>query len=140
MEQPPLNGHGDNNSQEDSYQDVYRKFQRSFQFDSFFNLIFASFFSWIGVLIASAFITYIVNNWRMGTVDPNICVSDRGRLTALIISLLFGSTGADRFYLGYPVSACFKALLGGFFHIWWIIDLISLWMGAFYDVNGCILK
>ncbi|GAA5799382.1 hypothetical protein HPULCUR_004796 [Helicostylum pulchrum] len=132
MEPSPLLGHGDNNTQEESYQEMYSKFQRTFQVASFFN--------WICILIASAFITYIVNNWKMEMVDPDTCISDRDRRIALVISLLFGAAGADRFYLGYPISACFKSVLGGIFNVWWIIDLVRLWMGVFYDANGCILK
>lgn len=84
-EPSPSLGHSDNHTQEESYQEMYSKFQRTFQVSSFFN--------WICILIASAFITYIANNWRMKTIDPDICISDRDRRIALIVSLLFGSAG-----------------------------------------------
>lgn len=106
-----------------------------------------------------SFITYIANNWGMETIDPDICISDRDRRVALIISSLFGTAGkmyvmyafkfiytnsvilgANRFYLGYPISACIKSVLERAFNVWWIVDLVRLWMGVFYDANGCILK
>jgi tetratricopeptide (TPR) repeat protein len=60
--------------------------------------------------------------------------------TALILSILLGMLGIDRFYLGYTKSALWKFFTGGGFYIWWIIDIIKIANNTLKDVNGRTLQ
>lgn len=47
-------------------------------------------------------------------------------VVALILSILVGSLGVDRFYMGYVGTGILKLLTMGGFGIWWLIDLILI--------------
>ena len=47
-------------------------------------------------------------------------------IVALILSILVGSIGVDRFYMGYIETGILKLITGGGFGIWWLIDLILI--------------
>ena len=51
---------------------------------------------------------------------------DKKWLTALLLSILIGSLGVDRFYMGYVGLGILKLLTFGGFGIWWLIDLILI--------------
>ena len=51
---------------------------------------------------------------------------DKKWVVALILSILVGSLGVDRFYMGYIGTGILKLLTGGGFGIWWLIDLILI--------------
>jgi TM2 domain-containing membrane protein YozV len=51
------------------------------------------------------------------------------KTTALILSILLGGIGVDRFYLGYTGLGILKLLTGGGFGVWWIIDIVLIAMG-----------
>ena len=51
---------------------------------------------------------------------------DKSFLVALLLSILVGSLGVDRFYLGYIGLGLLKLLTLGGFGIWWLIDLIMI--------------
>lgn len=51
-------------------------------------------------------------------------------LVAVILSLLLGGLGGDRFYLGCIGTGILKLLTFGGFGIWYIIDLIRLLTGS----------
>lgn len=42
---------------------------------------------------------------------------------SLVLSVLLGELGADRFYIGNPGLGVLKLITGGGFGIWWIIDM-----------------
>lgn len=44
-------------------------------------------------ILATAATTYFLNYEKMNTVDPNSCISNRDRKSAIILSLLFGAVG-----------------------------------------------
>lgn len=46
--------------------------------------------------------------------------------TMLIISILAGSIGVDRFMLGDTGLGILKLLTGGGCYIWWLIDIINI--------------
>jgi TM2 domain-containing membrane protein YozV len=47
-------------------------------------------------------------------------------ITALLLSILLGSFGVDRFYMGYIGTGILKLITFGGFGIWWLIDLILI--------------
>ena len=56
--------------------------------------------------------------------------------TALLLCFFFGSLGIHRIYTGYIFLGVLQFLTGGGFGIWSFVDLISLWLNKFKDVNG----
>ena len=55
---------------------------------------------------------------------------------ALILSIIFGWFGIDRFYLGYPLVGLVKLLTFGCFGILWIADIICIATGKLKPNNG----
>ena len=53
----------------------------------------------------------------------------KDKTTALILSILLGGIGVDRFYLGYTGMGILKLLTGGCFGILWLIDIINIATG-----------
>ena len=47
-------------------------------------------------------------------------------LTALLLSIIVGSLGIDRFYLGYIGTGILKLITFGGFGVWWLIDVILI--------------
>jgi len=47
-------------------------------------------------------------------------------IVALLLSILLGSLGIDRFYMGYIGTGILKLITFGGFGIWWLIDLILI--------------
>lgn len=58
------------------------------------------------------------------------------KTTALILSILLGELGIDRFYLGYTGLGLLKLITVGGFGIWWIIDIISIAAGKMRTRSG----
>lgn len=44
----------------------------------------------------------------------------------LIMSILFGGLGVDRFIMGHIGLGILKLITGGGFGIWWLIDIILI--------------
>lgn len=53
----------------------------------------------------------------------------KDKTIALILSILLGGLGVDRFYLGYTGMGVLKLLTGGCFGILWIIDIVNIATG-----------
>ncbi len=51
---------------------------------------------------------------------------DKKWLTALLLSILIGSLGVDRFYMGHVGLGILKLITFGGLGIWWLIDLILI--------------
>ncbi|KAI8637528.1 hypothetical protein BD408DRAFT_424415 [Parasitella parasitica] len=92
---------------------------------------------WVSTIVITALITYLANANK--EYPPDICISDRERTSAVILSVFFGTLGADRFYLGYVLLGVLKLLTGGLGGIWWTVDLVLLAMNSITDKNGCRL-
>lgn len=60
----------------------------------------------------------------------------KNKTTALILSILVGGLGVDRFYLGYTGIGVLKLLTGGVFGILWLVDLIRIATGSLLPANG----
>ncbi len=60
----------------------------------------------------------------------------KNKTTALILSILVGGLGVDRFYLGYTGLGVLKLLTGGVFGILWLIDIIRIATGSLLPADG----
>ncbi|MEA5060440.1 hypothetical protein SDC9_186328 [bioreactor metagenome] len=60
----------------------------------------------------------------------------KSKTTALILSILLGEIGVDRFYLGYVGLGILKLITVGGFGIWWLIDIIMIATGKMTDKAG----
>lgn len=60
----------------------------------------------------------------------------KNKTTALILSILVGGLGVDRFYLGYTGMGVLKLLTGGCFGILWIIDIVNIATGKLLPADG----
>lgn len=78
--------------------------------------------------------------------DGQTCVyRQRDGLTALLLSIFVGGLGVDWFYLscgigGYIAAGVFKLLTVGGLGIWWVVDIIRIACGVFWDGNGIPLS
>lgn len=60
----------------------------------------------------------------------------KNKTTALILSVLVGGLGVDRFYLGYTGLGILKLLTAGCFGILYIIDIINIATGNLLPADG----
>jgi TM2 domain-containing membrane protein YozV len=60
----------------------------------------------------------------------------RSFLVALLLTILLGTLGIDRFYLGKVGTGLLKLLTAGGFGIWWLIDIILIATGTMTDKWG----
>ncbi len=63
-------------------------------------------------------------------------MSDKSRLTALLLCIYFGVFGGHRFYVGKTGTAIVWLLTLGVLGIGFLVDLILILTGSFYDVSG----
>ena len=62
--------------------------------------------------------------------------SDKDWTTLLILSVLLGGLGVDRFYAGHIGLGVLKLLTLGACGIWALIDIILVATGKFSDADG----
>ncbi len=60
----------------------------------------------------------------------------KSKITALILSILTGGLGIDRFYLGYTGMGILKLLTGGCFGVLYIIDIVNIATGKLLPADG----
>lgn len=60
----------------------------------------------------------------------------KNKTTALILSVLVGGLGIDRFYLGYTGMGILKLLTGGCLGILYIIDIVNIATGNLCPADG----
>jgi hypothetical protein len=63
-------------------------------------------------------------------------VSDRSRLTALLLGVPLGIFGAHRFYAGKVGSGVAMLCTLGGLGLWWLADCVVIATGEFRDANG----
>ena len=60
----------------------------------------------------------------------------KNKTTALILSVLLGGLGVDRFYLGYTGMGVLKLLTAGCFGVLYILDIINIATGKLLPADG----
>lgn len=67
-------------------------------------------------------------------------LSNRNWNTALLLSILLGIFGADRFYVGRTGLGILKLLTFGGYFVWWVVDVIFLLQGRMKDDLGKLVR
>ena len=62
--------------------------------------------------------------------------TDKDWTVLLILSILLGGLGVERFYAGSIGLGILKLLTAGGCGIWWLVDIIMIVTGGFKDGNG----
>ncbi|MCR2808021.1 TM2 domain-containing protein [Paenibacillus soyae] len=66
--------------------------------------------------------------------------SEKSFVAALILSILLGTLGIHRFYVGKIGTGILQLLTMGGFGIWALVDIIMIAVGSFKDKQGHVLK
>ena len=77
--------------------------------------------------------------WFNATEVPGL-FSEKEWLVALLLSLVLGYFGVDRFYLGHVGLGVLKLITLGGLGIWYVVDLILIATGGMRDSNGLPLR
>ena len=56
----------------------------------------------------------------------DVVKKDKSWIAALLISILIGTLGIDRFFMGYIGLGILKLITFGGFGVWWLIDVILI--------------
>jgi TM2 domain-containing membrane protein YozV len=72
--------------------------------------------------------------------EDDFDISDKNRLLAALLALVFGVFGAHRFYVGKTGTAVVQLLSAGGLGIWFFIDFIIILFGEFKDADGFKIK
>ncbi|HEV2495358.1 MAG TPA: TM2 domain-containing protein [Terriglobia bacterium] len=75
-----------------------------------------------------------------GPVGAPGASQEKDWLVALLLSILVGTLGVDRFYLGYVGLGIVKLLTAGGCGIWWIVDIILIATNKMTDAQGRPLR
>lgn len=60
----------------------------------------------------------------------------KSKTTALLLSIIVGGLGVDRFYLGYTGMGVLKLLTGGCFGVIYVLDIINIATGKLTPADG----
>jgi len=70
------------------------------------------------------------------TKEAGEAKSTKSKVVLIILSILLGWLGVDRFFAGRIGLGILKLLTGGGFYLWWLIDIILAIMGLQKDSHG----
>jgi len=73
-------------------------------------------------------------NEAQGTATPPAAGKDW--LVTLLLAILLGTLGVDRFYTGHMGLGILKLITCGGAGIWWVIDIILVVNGSYKDKDG----
>ena len=79
------------------------------------------------------------NNTNNTMGQGNMGKSDKDFLVLVLLAVLVGPLGFDRFYLGKYGTGVLKLITGGGFLIWWLIDLFLIVTGKMTDAEGRVV-
>jgi TM2 domain-containing membrane protein YozV len=88
-----------------------------------------------GTLKSDSMVKKPGGNWFQAKDMPGL-FSEKQWMTTLLLSILVGGLGADRFYLGQTGLGIAKLLTCGGVGIWSLIDIILVATGKMTDKNG----
>ncbi len=71
--------------------------------------------------------------------ETSVETSEKDWMVTLLLSILLGGLGVDRFYTGHIGLGVLKLLTAGGCGIWWLIDLIKIITGSFVDGDGKVI-
>ncbi|MEK9651569.1 MAG: TM2 domain-containing protein [Poseidonia sp.] len=66
--------------------------------------------------------------------------SEKDWIVTLVIAVVLGGLGIDRFYAGSIGLGVLKLITFGGFGLWWLIDIILLVTGNYKDGNGLTIS
>ncbi|MBL6733963.1 MAG: TM2 domain-containing protein [Candidatus Poseidonia sp.] len=66
--------------------------------------------------------------------------SEKDWIVTLVIAVVLGGLGIDRFYAGSIGLGVLKLITFGGFGLWWLIDIILLVTGNYNDGNGLTIS
>jgi TM2 domain-containing membrane protein YozV len=66
-------------------------------------------------------------------------ISDKDWIIALVLAIVVGTVGIDRFYTGSTLLGVLKRLTLGGLGIWWTIDIILFVTGNYKDGDGLLI-
>lgn len=64
--------------------------------------------------------------------DPECRTPRKSQIYAYLLSLFFGFTGADLYYLGFPIYGSAKLCTFGGFGLWWLVDIVRIGSAPVY--------
>jgi TM2 domain-containing membrane protein YozV len=83
------------------------------------------------------------NNPAMESAPPMMTLpttSEKDWIVTLVIAVVLGGLGIDRFYAGSIGLGVLKLITLGGFGLWWLIDIILLVTGNYNDGNGLTIS
>lgn len=66
--------------------------------------------------------------------------SPKSKAVVLPLCIFLGMFGVHRYYVGKIGTGIIWTLTAGFFGIGWIVDIFTVALGGFYDVNGYVVR
>lgn len=66
--------------------------------------------------------------------------SPKSKAVVLPLCIFLGVLGVHRYYVGKIGTGVLWTLTAGFFGIGWVVDIFTVALGGFYDVNGYVVR
>ena len=71
--------------------------------------------------------------------ETSVGNSEKDWMRTLLLSIILGGLGVDRFYTGHIGLGVLKLLTAGGCGIWYLIDLFKIITGSFVDGDGNVI-